>query len=100
VAARTQEIGVRMALGARAGDIFRMVVREGLVLCLGGLALGIVGATWLGSAASTLLFGVSATDVITFVTVSLLLMAVASAACCLPARRAMRVTPTAALRYE
>jgi predicted permease len=100
VAARTQEIGVRMALGARAGDIFRMVVREGLVLCLGGLALGIFGAMWLGSAASTLLFGVSATDATTLVSVSLLLLAIAAAACCLPALRAMRVAPTAALRYE
>jgi predicted permease len=100
VAARTQEIGVRMALGARAGDIFRMVIREGLALCLVGLVLGIFGAMWLGGAVSTLLFGVSATDATTLVSVSLFLLAIAAAACCLPARRAMRVAPTAALRYQ
>ena len=91
VATRTHEIGLRMALGARAGDIFRMVMREGLVLSLTGLVLGLVGAWWLGRAGSSLLFGVTATDPVTFVAVSLLLMVVACAACYVPARRAMRV---------
>jgi putative ABC transport system permease protein len=98
IATRTQEIGLRMAIGARAGDIFRMMIREGLTLSLTGLALGLVEAWWLGRAASTLLFGVTATDPLTFTTVSLLLTAVATAACCIPARRAMKVDPIVALR--
>jgi predicted permease len=98
VATRTQEIGVRMALGARAGDIFRMVIREGLTLGLTGLALGLLGALWIGQAGSRLLVGVTATDPATFVAVSLLMAAVVAAACCLPARRAMKVEPVVALR--
>jgi putative ABC transport system permease protein len=98
IATRTQEIGLRMAIGAQAGDIFRMIVGEGLSLSLTGLALGLVGAWWLGSAGSTLLFGVTASDPLTFTTVSLLLTAVAAVACYFPARRAMRVNPIRALR--
>jgi len=98
VATRTQEIGLRMAVGAQGGDIFRMVIGEGLTLSLVGLALGLVGAVWLGRAGSSLLFGVTATDPLTFMTVSLLLTAVATAACYFPARRAMRVDPIVALR--
>jgi ABC-type antimicrobial peptide transport system permease subunit len=98
VATRTQEIGLRMAIGAQAGDIFRLMIGEGLTLCLTGLALGLVGAWWLGRAASSLLFGVTASDPLTFATVSLLLTAVAIAACYLPARRATRVNPMVALR--
>jgi putative ABC transport system permease protein len=98
IATRTQEIGVRMAVGAQAGDIFRMVIGEGLTLSLMGLALGLVGAWWLGRAGSSLLFGVTATDPSTFMTVSLLLTAVATAACYVPARRAMTVEPIVALR--
>ncbi len=98
VATRTQEIGLRMALGAEAGDIFRMMIGEGLRLSLAGLALGLVGAWWLGRAVSSLLFGVTATDPLTFTAVSLLLTAVATAACYFPARRAMRVDPIVALR--
>jgi putative ABC transport system permease protein len=98
VAARTQEIGLRMAVGAQRGDIFRMMIGEGLALGLGGLAVGLVWALWLGRAASSLLFGVTATDPLTFTTVSLLLMAVAIAACYFPARRAMTVDPIVALR--
>ena len=98
VATRTQEIGLRMAVGAQAGDIFRMMIGEGLTLSLTGLALGLVGAWWLGRAGSSLLFGVSATDPLTFATVSLVLTAVATAACYFPARRAMRVDPIVALR--
>ena len=100
VATRTHEIGLRMALGARAGDIFRMVMREGLVLSLAGLVLGLIGAWWLGRAGSSLLFGITATDPMTFVAVSLLVMVVACAACYVPARRAMRVAPIVALQQR
>ena len=93
IATRTQEIGLRMAIGAQAGDIFRMIIGEGLTLSLTGLALGLVGAWWLGRAGSSLLFGVTASDPLTFTTVSLLLTAVATAACYFPARRAMKVDP-------
>lgn len=98
IATRTQEIGLRMAIGAQAGDIFRMVIGEGLTLSLTGLGLGLVGAWWLGRAGSSLLFGVTASDPLTFATVSLLLTAVATAACYFPARRAMKVDPLVALR--
>ena len=98
IATRTQEIGLRIAVGAQAGDIFRMMIGEGLRLSLTGLALGLVGAWWLGRAASSLLFGVTATDPLTFIAVSLLLTAVATAACYFPARRAMAVDPIVALR--
>jgi ABC-type antimicrobial peptide transport system permease subunit len=87
-----------MAIGAQAGDILRMIISEGLTLSLTGLAIGLVGAWWLGRAGSSLLFGLSATDPLTIVTVSLLLTAVATAACYLPARRAMKVDPIVALR--
>jgi putative ABC transport system permease protein len=98
IATRTQEIGLRLAIGAQPGDIFRMLLGEGLMLSLTGLALGLVGAWWLGRAGSSLLFGVTATDPLTFMTVSLLLTAVAIAACYFPARRAMTVDPIVALR--
>jgi ABC-type lipoprotein release transport system permease subunit len=98
IATRTQEIGLRMAIGAQPGDIFRMMIGEGLRLSLTGLAVGLMGAWWLGSVVSTLLFGVTASDPLTFTAVSLLLTAVATAACYFPARRAMRVDPIVALR--
>jgi predicted permease len=98
IATRTREIGLRMALGAQGGDIFRMIIGEGLTLSLAGVAIGLVGALWLGRAGSSLLFGVTASDPLTFTTVSLLLTAVATAACYFPARRAMRVDPMVALR--
>jgi putative ABC transport system permease protein len=98
IATRTQEIGLRMAIGAQAGDILRMVIREGLTLSLIGVAIGLVGAWWLGRAGSSLLFGVAAGDPLTFTAVSLLLTAVATAACYIPARRAMRIDPIRALR--
>ena len=91
IATRTQEIGLRMAIGAQAGDILRMIIGEGLTPSLTGLTLGLVGAWWLGRAASSLLFGVSASDPLTLTTVSLLLTVVATAACYFPARRAMNV---------
>lgn len=98
VAARTQEIGIRMAVGAQAGDIFRMVIGEGLRLSLTGLLLGLVGALWVGQAGRSLLFGVAPNDPLTFITVSLLLTAVAAAACYFPARRAIKIEPVMALR--
>ena len=97
-ASRTQEIGLRMAIGAQRADIFRMMIGEGLTLSLSGLALGLVGALWLGHTVSSLLFGVTAADPLTFRAVSLLLTAVAIAACYFPARRAMKVDPIVALR--
>jgi putative ABC transport system permease protein len=100
VATRTREIGIRIAVGARAGEIFRMVISEGLKLCLIGLTLGLAGAFLLGRAGSSLLFGVTAADPLTLTTVSLLLVVVAIAACYFPARRAMNVEPIVALRQE
>jgi putative ABC transport system permease protein len=98
IATRTREIGLRMAIGAGPGDIFRLMIGEGLTLSVTGLALGLVGAWWLGQAGSSLLFGVTAADPLTFLTVSLLLTTVATAACYFPARRAMTVDPAVALR--
>ena len=98
VATRTHEIGLRIAVGARTRNIFASVVGEGLMLCVAGLALGLVGAWWLGRAGSRLLFGVTAGDPGTFATVSLLLTAVVLAACYVPARRAAALDPVAALR--
>jgi predicted permease len=98
IATRTQEIGIRMAVGAEPGEIFRMILGEGLKLSLTGLMLGLFGALWLGQAGSSLLFGVTPTDPLTFIVVSLLLIAVAVAACCFPARRAMKIEPIVALR--
>ena len=98
IATRTQEIGLRIAIGAQAGDVFRMIIAEGLRLTLIGLAVGLVGTLWLGRVGSSLLFGVTATDPLTFITVSLLLTLVATAACYFPARRAMAIDPIVALR--
>jgi ABC-type antimicrobial peptide transport system permease subunit len=98
VASRTNEIGVRMAIGAQAGDIFRMVIGEGLALSVTGLALGLAAAWWLGRAGSSLVFGVKPGDPLTLMAVSLLLTAVAMAACYVPARRATTVDPMEALR--
>jgi ABC-type lipoprotein release transport system permease subunit len=100
VSTRTREIGIRMAIGAQPGDIFHIMVREGLQLSVFGLMLGLAGALLVGRAGSSLLLGVTATDPLTLTTVSLLLIAVAAAACYFPARRAMKVEPIAALRQE
>ena len=100
VTARTQEIGIRLALGAQASEILRMILGEGLTVGLAGIGIGFLGALLLGRAISSLLFGVSATDPATFFLVSLLLMGVTMAACYFPARRAMKVDAVEALRQE
>jgi putative ABC transport system permease protein len=100
VTARTHEIGIRIAVGARSGDVFRQVMGDGLKLCATGLTVGLGGALWVARAGSSLLFGVTAADPVTFVTVPLLLVGVALAACYFPARRAMKIEPVAALRRE
>ena len=100
VAMRTHEIGIRMSVGAQTGEIFRMIIGEGLKLSLTGLALGLLGGLWLGQTLSSLLFGVTGTDPLTFSAVSVLLTAVGIAACYFPARRAMKVEPIVALRQE
>jgi putative ABC transport system permease protein len=100
VSQRTREIGIRMALGAQRSDVLQLVVRQGMLLTAIGLALGLLGALGLTRLISSLLFGVSATDVGTFSAVSALLFVVAVIACWLPARRASGVDPMVALRQD
>jgi len=100
VTQRTKEIGIRMALGAQTDDVLRIIVGHGAVIVGVGVAAGVAGALLLTRALTSLLFRVSATDPATFFSVSALLIVVAIFACWLPARRAMRVDPMVALRYE
>jgi putative ABC transport system permease protein len=100
VAQRTPEFGIRLALGAQAADVLRLILRQGVVLVLAGEALGLLGAFALTRLIGSLLFGVTPTDGSTFIVVAGLLAAVALLACYLPARRATKVDPLIALRYE
>ncbi len=100
VSRRTREIGVRVALGASSGDVLRMILGQGLRTIFIGVAIGIIGSLGLTRTVESLLFGVTATDPLTFGGVTLLLVGAALLACYIPARRAMRVDPMVALRYE
>jgi putative ABC transport system permease protein len=97
---RTQEIGIRMALGAQRPAILMMVLRTGMLLTLIGAALGLVGAVVLTRWMSSMLFGITASDPATYATVLLVSLGAALLACAIPARRATRVDPLVALRYE
>jgi len=100
VGQRTKEIGVRMALGAQKLDVLRLVMKDGVEMTLTGIILGVIGAFGLTRLMGSMLFGVKPTDPLTFTVVAVLLCAVAMLACYVPARRAMKVDPTEALRHE
>src|SRR6185436_10298896 len=100
VTQRTQELGVRMALGAQRRDIFSLVLKQGIILALIGVAIGLAGAIGLSKALASVLYGISATDPVTFILVAVIMVAVALVACFFPARKATKVDPLTAMRYE
>jgi putative ABC transport system permease protein len=100
VAERTREIGVRMALGAQAGNVMKMVLRHGMALAVAGVTIGLAASFALTRVISGLLFGVQPTDPTTLVAITLLLLTVALVSCLIPARRATKVDPLVALRHE
>jgi putative ABC transport system permease protein len=100
VAQRKRELGIRIALGARACDVLKLVTGEGMALAIIGVALGLMAALALTRVMEGLLFGVSATDPLTYMIIALLLMFVALLACYIPARRATKVDPLIALKSE
>jgi putative ABC transport system permease protein len=100
VTERQREIGIRVALGASAGGIVGLVVRQGLVLAIVGVVFGVIGALALGRVTQSLLFGVSPTDPATYAGVGVVILLVALLACLVPAQRAMRVDPLVAIRSD
>jgi len=100
VTQRTHEIGIRMALGARTGNVLSLIMKNGLTLVLTGIAIGIAGALAVTRFLTTLLFGVTPTDSVTFVVVAIIFFVIAMLASLVPALRATRVDPLEALRYE
>jgi putative ABC transport system permease protein len=100
VTQRTQEIGIRMALGAQMSDVLKLVLKGGMILAVSGVVTGLVGAYVLTRWMTSLLFGVSPTDWLTLAAVSVSVLITALLACYLPARRATKVDPLVALRYE